>query len=326
MSRPIATIHAQLATKNPKVVEAFNSRPDRFVLRRSESTGNIFVFSADTYVPREERADGKAHSSEQTSECTGSLHMSVEPARKIYRDPSPEASPIVRRFADYRDPRHRERAAATICERAKAAGAVSYFCSIKITPEHWQVARLIGEARMRIAILNGRSDRKAREWDNESEAALAELVVSRLLSGGDVYRAPLVLDEADDGVDLQFPDGTRADIKAINAAHDAAFINNSAHERKRPNFYVLAHVFSEIVDLFLVNAAAVDSWELCKRRNGRPLPLSEWSRKGFLFAPTKPQEVTRDTATEIAEAFAILASCYTERRKGRGRTSRQVGA
>src|SRR5690554_7607898 len=99
MSRPIATIHAQLATKNPQVVEAFNSRPDRFVLRRSESTGNIFVFSADTYVPREERADGKAHSSEQTSECTGSLHMSVEPARKIYRDPSPEASPIVRRFA-----------------------------------------------------------------------------------------------------------------------------------------------------------------------------------------------------------------------------------
>src|SRR5690606_12884243 len=136
----------------------------------------------------------------------------------------------------------------------RGTGTGSYFCSLKVAQEQWEIARLIGEARMRIAILTGRSDRKAREWGNESEAALAEVVVSKLLSGGDVYRAPLVLDEADDGVDLQFPDGTRADIKAINAAHDAAFINNSAHERKQPNFYVLAHVFSEIVDLFLVNA------------------------------------------------------------------------
>lgn len=310
MSRPIATIHAQLATKNPKVVEAFNSRPDRFVLRRSESTGNIFVFSADTYVPREERAEKKAPSAEKASAPIDSLHVSVEPARRTYRDPSPEASPIVRRWADYRDPRHREHAAKTICERAKAAVTVSYFCSLKVAQEHWEIARLIGEARMRIAILNGRCDCKAREWDNESEAALAELVVSRLLSGGDVYRAPLVLDEADDGVDLQFPDGTRADIKAINAAHDAAFINNSAHERKRPNFYVLAHVFSEIVDLFLVNAAAVDSWELCKRRNGRPLPPSEWSRKGFLFETRKPPQkvVKKDTAAEIEEALAILSA------------------
>lgn len=310
MSRLIATIPAALVAKDSRIVEAFKSKPDRYVLQCSRRTGNVLVFDAETYVPPEERADGKSHSSEQTSECTGSLHMSVEPARKIYRDPSPEASPIVRRFADYRNPRHRERAAATICSRGTAARALEYFCSVRISEEHWKIGRAIGEARTAIAIHNGRAASRAREWDNETSAAVAEFVVSKLLGEGLAQRIPLVLDEADAGVDLTFTDGTRADVKAVEASHDAVFINNSTHLDKSPDFYVVAHIFSEIIDLFVVSAAAVDRWKVCKHRNGKPLPTTEWYKMGPLFPP-KPAmcvEKKRDTSREIAEALAILAS------------------
>lgn len=299
MSRPIATIPAALAAKNSRIVEAFKSMPERYVLRRSRRTRHVLVFDAETYVPPAE-APQKAQS----------LHTSVEPARKIYRDPSPEASPIVRKFADYRNTKHRERVSATICERGKAASSVEYFCSVRITDQHWQIGRAIGEARTAIAIHNGRAASRAREWDNETSAAVAEFVVSKLLGEGLAQRIPLVLDEADAGVDLTFTDGTRADVKAVEASHDAVFINNSAHLDKSPDFYVVAHIFSEIIDLFVVSAAAVDRWKVCKHRNGKPLPTTEWYKMGPLFPP-KPAmcvEKKRDTSREIAEALAILAS------------------
>lgn len=156
-----------------------------------------------------------------------------------------------------------------------AAPGIHYAFSLPITPELWDAAHMVGQARLHIKKIRGRADHEARGADDEridTEGALAEILAGFVFDHVGAEIAPLVAIKPDsEGLDITHGDMS-LDAKSVGQGRDSICINQHAHNRKAADAYLLVHlVRDDVADVYVASHATVSSWYLATTIKGRPL-------------------------------------------------------